>query len=43
MEAYRAARDESDNTAEVAVGDKVSSALIDRVKCFSSIIIFNFI
>lgn len=31
LKAYRAAREESDNAAEVAVGDKVSSALIDRV------------
>lgn len=31
MEAYRAARDESDHAAKVAVGDEVSSALIDRV------------
>ncbi|OVA11045.1 EF-hand domain [Macleaya cordata] len=29
--AYRAAREESDQAAEMAVGDKVSSALIDRV------------
>ncbi|KAA8532162.1 hypothetical protein F0562_006696 [Nyssa sinensis] len=31
MKAYRAAREESDHAAEVAVGDEVSSALIDRV------------
>ncbi|KAJ9701771.1 hypothetical protein PVL29_006934 [Vitis rotundifolia] len=31
MEAYRAARDESDHAAKVAVGDEASSALIDRV------------
>ncbi|XP_034685889.1 mitochondrial proton/calcium exchanger protein-like [Vitis riparia] len=31
MEAYRAARDESDHAAKVEVGDEVSSALIDRV------------
>ena len=35
MEAYKAARDETDHAAEVAVGDKVSAALIDRVKRFS--------
>ncbi|XP_039133456.1 mitochondrial proton/calcium exchanger protein-like [Dioscorea cayenensis subsp. rotundata] len=29
--AYRAAREESDHAAEVAAGDKVSSALVDRV------------
>lgn len=29
--AYRAAREKSDHAAEVAAGDKVSSALIDRV------------
>lgn len=43
MEAYRAARDESDHAAKVAVGDEVSSALIDRVKCFSSKTIFLFL
>lgn len=31
MKAYRAAREESDQDTEVAVADKVSSALIDRV------------
>ncbi|KNA22102.1 hypothetical protein SOVF_036940 [Spinacia oleracea] len=31
LKAYKAAREESDHAAEVAVGDKVSSALIDRV------------
>ncbi|KAK9287976.1 hypothetical protein L1049_016421 [Liquidambar formosana] len=31
MKAYRAAREESDHAAEVAVGDDISSALIDRV------------
>jgi LETM1 and EF-hand domain-containing protein 1 len=30
--AYRAAREESDQAAEAAVGEKVSSALIDRVR-----------
>lgn len=30
--AYRAAREESDHAAEVAAGDKVSSALVDRVR-----------
>jgi hypothetical protein len=33
--AYKAAREESDHAAEAAVGEKVSSALIDRVRnCF---------
>ena len=33
--AYKAAREESDHAAEAAVGVKVSSALIDRVRnCF---------
>lgn len=31
IRAYIASRDESDHAAELAVGDKVSSALIDRV------------
>ncbi|KAI9196421.1 hypothetical protein LWI28_023789 [Acer negundo] len=31
MKAYRAARDESDHYAEVAEGDEVSSALVDKV------------
>lgn len=31
LKAYEAARGESDHAAEVAIGDKVSSALIDRV------------
>lgn len=31
IKAYRAFRDESGHAAELAVGDKVSSALIDRV------------
>lgn len=30
--AYRAAREKSDHAAEVAAGNKVSSALIDRVR-----------
>ena len=30
--AYRAAREESDHAAEAAAGDRVSSALIDRVR-----------
>ena len=30
--AYRAAREESNHAAEAAVGEKVSSALIDRVR-----------
>lgn len=29
--AYKAARKESDGAIEVAIGDKVSSALVDRV------------
>lgn len=29
--AYKAAREHSDHTAQKAIGDKVSSALIDRV------------
>lgn len=29
--AYRAAREDSDHAAEMAIGDKVSSALINRV------------
>lgn len=33
--AYKAAREESDHAAEAAVGEKVSSALTDRVRdCF---------
>lgn len=32
--AYKAAREESDHAAEAAVGEKVSSALIDRVRNF---------
>lgn len=31
MKAYRAAREETEDSAEVEVGDKVSSALVDRV------------
>ena len=31
LKAYKAAREESDHAAEVAIGYKVSSALIDRV------------
>ncbi|KNA14580.1 hypothetical protein SOVF_105930 [Spinacia oleracea] len=31
LKAYKAAREESDQAVEVAVGDKVSSALVDRV------------
>ncbi|XP_057527863.1 uncharacterized protein LOC130806699 isoform X1 [Amaranthus tricolor] len=31
LKAYKAAREESDNAAEVAIADKVSSALINRV------------
>ncbi|XP_056688855.1 uncharacterized protein [Spinacia oleracea] len=31
LKAYKAAREESDQTAEVDVGDEVSSALVDRV------------
>lgn len=34
MEAYKAAH-ETDHASEMGVGDKVSSALIDRVKCFT--------
>ena len=30
--AYRAAREESNHAAEAAVGEKVSSALIDKVR-----------
>jgi hypothetical protein len=30
--AYRAAREESDHAAEAAAGEKVSSALIDKVR-----------
>ena len=30
--AYKAAREMSDQAAELAVGDKISSALIDRVR-----------
>lgn len=29
--AYQAAREDSDNAAETSIGDKVSSALINRV------------
>ena len=32
MKAYRAAREETENADEVAEGDEVSSALIDRVR-----------
>jgi LETM1 and EF-hand domain-containing protein 1 len=32
--AYRAAREESDHAAEAVVGEKVSSALIDRVRSY---------
>ena len=39
LKAYKAAREESDNAAEVAIADKVSSALINRVSfnklCYS--------
>ena len=31
MKAYRAARDKSDHDAEVAEGDEVSSAFVDKV------------
>lgn len=31
LKAYKAAREESDHAAEVAIADKVSSALINRV------------
>lgn len=33
-EAYRAARKDSDHAVEMAVADKASSALIDRVSSF---------
>lgn len=33
--AYKAAREESDNAAEMAAGNKVSSALINRVTIIS--------
>lgn len=38
--AYRAARQESDDDAEKAIGEKVSSALIDRVIIFEMIICY---
>lgn len=34
--AYKAARKESDGAIEVAIGDKVSSALVDRVTLWPS-------
>ena len=37
--AYRAARKDSDHGAERAVGDSVSSALIDRVRSSSVIVV----
>jgi hypothetical protein len=36
MKAYRAAREETDNTAEEAEGDEASAALIERVRIFKS-------
>lgn len=39
--AYRAAREESDHAAESSVGDKVSTALINRVR-MTSVILFLF-
>lgn len=32
MEAYRAAREESDQSTEVSEGDEISSALVERVR-----------
>lgn len=41
IKAYRAAREESDHDTEEAEGDKVSSALIERVKLIQ-LLLFSF-
>lgn len=40
--AYRAAREESDHAAEIAVGHKGSSALIDKVRSEFLLLHFSF-
>lgn len=40
-QAYKAARKDSDGALEAAIGDKVSSALADKVKFYEPLVLFH--